>query len=208
MLKNIIKMSRNNENKAMRLEMVKIDHNQFAAEILRGNANVNLTQMTKPFGKRVNNWLRTDETKDYLRAMSVTLKSVTADLVEVRQGGTPDKQGVWCTDYRIAMRFAQWLSPEFSIAVDDMLVKLIFGEAALIEPINGIEPVIYEGKAWYNYRAVLRSFGLSGRTSASKRKSRHSHHFKIIYGRNFITSDYFKILKGYYSYRQLCISFK
>ena len=205
-----------------------IDHNQFAAEILRGNANVNLTQMAKPFGKRVKDWLRTDEAMDYLNAVakkpvgqkcltadnqqlanynSVELKSVTADLVEVRQGGTPDKQGTWCTDYRIAMRFAQWLSPDFAVAVDDVLVRLIFGEAAIAERLNGIEPLIYEGKAWYNYRAVLRSFGFSGRASAGKRKARHPQFFQVIYGRNFITAEYFSLLKAYYSYRQLSINF-
>ena len=195
----------NNGKKAIRLEMVKIDHNQFAAEILRGNANVNLTQMARPFGKKSGDWLRTDETKDYLQKLSVAQKCVTADLLEVRQGGTPDKQGAWCTDYRIALRFAQWLSPEFSIAVDDLLVRLIFGEAALAEVLNGIEPLIYEGKAWYNYRAALRSFGLSGRSSAGKRKARHPEFFKVIYGRNFVTAHYFHLLKSYYQYRQLSL---
>ena len=201
-------MLQNNDKKAMRLEMVKIDHKQFAAEILRGNANVNLSQMAKPFGQKPNFWLKTDEAKSYLNAMSVWKKINTADLLEVRQGGTPDKQGTWCTDYRIAMRFAQWLSPEFAIAVDDVLVRLIFGEAALAERLNGVEPLIYEGKAWYNYRAVLRSFGFSGRSSAGKRKARHPESFRVIYGRNFITAEFFHLLKGYYSFRQLSLDFK
>lgn len=200
-------MKQTNENKALRLEVVEADHHAFAAEILRGNANVNLSQMAKPFGKRVNNWLRTEETKSYLHEMSVALKSVTADLVQVRQGGTPELQGVWCSDYRIAMRFAQWLSPKFSIAVDDVLVKLIFGEAQLTEPVNGVEPLIYGGKMWYNYRDALRSMGASTRGSTSRRKAKSPGHFKVIYGQNFITSEYFRLLTGYYSYRQLCLMF-
>jgi len=198
-----------NENRALRLEVVKINHSSFAAEILRGNANVNLTQMAKPFGehKKPAKWLRTDEAKEYLDAIAVGLKCPTADLLQVRQGGTPDKQGTWCTDYRIAMRFAQWLNPLFSIAVDDVLVKLIFGEAQLTEPINGVEPLIYGGKMWYNYRDALRSMGASTRGSTSRRKSKSPGHFKVIYGQNFITSEYFRLLTGYYSYRQLCLTF-
>ena len=38
----------------------------------------------------------------------MSTKIDTADLVIVIQGGTPEEQGTWCTDYRIAMRFAQW----------------------------------------------------------------------------------------------------
>lgn len=85
-------MYNNQSDKAVRLEMVKIDHNRFAAEILPGNARINLTQMAKPFGKSFKpiNWLRTDDAKRYIRAISVAQKCATADLVEVRQGGTPE----------------------------------------------------------------------------------------------------------------------
>ena len=60
----------------MRLEMVEIDHNRFAAEIYRSNASINLTQMAKPFGRsfRPSNWLRTDEAKRYLAAVAVAQK--------------------------------------------------------------------------------------------------------------------------------------
>ena len=57
--------------------------------------------------------------------LSVLHKCSTADLLRVKQGG--ENQGTWCTDYRIAMRFAQWLSPEFSIQVDQLLVDLMLG---------------------------------------------------------------------------------
>ena len=45
-----------------------------------------------------------------------------ADLIEVRNGGVPGTNGTWCRDYRIALRFAQWLSPEFSIKVDEAIL--------------------------------------------------------------------------------------
>lgn len=107
--------------------MVKVNGSRFAAEVLNGNARINLTQMAKPFGEscKPSKWLRTDEAKRYLNAIAVGQKCPTADLLEVRQGGDPLEQGTWCRDYRIALRFAQWLSPEFSIKVDEAILGLL-----------------------------------------------------------------------------------
>ena len=71
--------------------MVKVNGSRFAAEVLNGNARINLTQMSKPFGRscRPGDWLRTEEAQRYLHAISVAQKCATADLLEVRQGGDP-----------------------------------------------------------------------------------------------------------------------
>ena len=123
-------MNKNQNGKAMRLEMVKVGQSCFKAEILNGNARINLTQMSQPFGRssRPGNWLKTEEAQRYIKAIAVATKRATADLVEVRQGGSPENQGTWCTDYRIAMRYAQWLSPEFSIKVDEEMLRLLSGD--------------------------------------------------------------------------------
>lgn len=199
-------MKKVNENKAIRLEMVEVDHNRFAAEILSGNARINLTQMAKPFGKsaKPDNWLRTDEAKRYIKAIAVSQKCDTADLVEVRQGGTPVMQGTWCNDRRIANRFAQWLNTEFSIKVDEIILRLIFGEAFYAEPFNGVQPVVYNKKIWYNYRDALQSFGLSRKSSAWRRKTSMPQCFTKIYGQNFITREYFQYLKSYYDWKNQC----
>ncbi len=194
----------NNKNEAPRLEMVKVNHCSFAAEVLQGNVHVNLTQMAKPFGKTPKDWLRTAEAQDYLEAVSVRLKCLTAELVEIRQGGAPGLQGTWCNDRRIALRFAQWLSADFSVVVDEILLRLIYGEAVFAEPINGVEPVISGGKAWYNYRDALESFGRNRRSSASRRKAAMPHCFITLYGRNFITKDYFKAMQSYYDWKDRC----
>jgi len=117
-----------NETQVKNLQMVEIDHNKFAVELKDGNVSVNLTKMAKPFGKKPSDWIRTQPAKDYLEALNVSHICATADLVQVRQGGTKDEQGTWATDYRVAMRFAQWLSVEFSIQVDELLVNMVKGE--------------------------------------------------------------------------------
>ena len=197
----------------MRLETVEIGHNRFVAEILRGNARINLSQMAKPFGKikRPAQWLRTSEAIEYIEVVAKAQKCALADLVEVRKGGTPELAGTWCNDYHIALRFAQWLSPEFSYQLDTVLIRLMFGDAVFAEPINGVEPLVQGGKLWYNYRDALESFGRSRRSSASRRKHALPQCFRTIYGRNFITRDYFLSLKAYYDwkaqYRQLELDF-
>lgn len=129
MLKKHRKMKKQNFNEASSLELVKVNGSRFAVEVLNGNARINLTQMSKPFGRscRPGDWLRTEEAQRYIHAISVAQKCATADLLEVRQGGDPLEQGTWCRDYRIALRFAQWLSPEFSIKVDEVILGLLAG---------------------------------------------------------------------------------
>ena len=134
MLKNSTIMKKQNFEEARSLELVKVNGSRFAAEVVRGNARVNLSQMAKPFGKRVRDWLRTDEAQEYLYAISDAQKCASADLLEVRKGGDPLEQGTWCRDYRIALRFAQWLSPEFSIKVDEAILGLLTASRGQARP--------------------------------------------------------------------------
>ena len=127
-------MKKQNFEEASSLELVKVNGSRFAAEVVRGNARVNLSQMAKPFGKRVRDWLRTDEAQEYLYAISDAQKCASADLLEVRKGGDPLEQGTWCRDYRIALRFAQWLSPEFSIKVDEAILGLLTASRGQARP--------------------------------------------------------------------------
>lgn len=196
---------------AVRLQMVEIDHKRFAAEILKDNARINLTQMAKPFGKLVKDWLKTDETKAYLEIIAKRRKILLADLVEVRKGGTPGTSGTWCNDRHIAIRFAQWLNAEFAIAVDDAILRLMLGEAVFAEPINGVEPVIFANRAWYNYGDAMQSFGCKRSSGMTRRKNAMPQCFQMIYGRNFITKEYFLAMKSYYDwkarYKQLELPF-
>lgn len=194
-------MDTKNSEKAVRLQMVEIDHKRFAAEILRNNARINLTQMAQAFGKRVRDWLRTDETKAYLESVARAQKCVLADLLEVRHGGTPGTTGTWCNDRRIAIRFAQWLNTEFAVYVDDAILRLILGEAVFAEAINGVEPVIYANRAWYNYGDAMQSFGRKRSSGMTRRKNAMPQCFQMIYGRNFITKECFLAMKSYYDWK-------
>lgn len=196
------------EQQVTNLQMVELNHNRFAVEVISGNASVNLTQMAKPFGnqKRPEKWLRTQEAKDYLARLSDAQKRATVDLLKVKKGGI--HQGTFCTDYRIAMRFAQWLSTDFAIAVDDLLVKLLTRQAIFAHEFNGIPPVASGGKLWYNYLDVLESLGYSRRSgSVGKRRQQAPGQFAKFYGRNFVTFGYCNFLKQQRAARQLSFNF-
>jgi len=174
-------------------EMVAVANSKFGIEHTKDNLKVNLTQMAKPFGrtKRPKNWLRTTLAQEYLKIVSVALLRATKDLIQIKQSGNSSLQGTWCIDYHIALRFAQWLSPEFSYAVDDCIMKLLTKQATITEPFNGIDPVIHQNKPWYYYREVLWSIGFSINSgSVAKRKREYPDYFVKLFGRNFISLSY------------------
>jgi hypothetical protein len=202
-------MKNETKSQAVSLQMVELNNQKFAVEVVNGNVNANLTQMAKPFGKSKSpsNWLRTDESKNYLNELASAQKCGLTDLVQVRNGGK--NPGTWCYDFRAVMRFAQWLDNKLAIQVDEMMVKLIAGEAVYTEPFNGVWPVIYNGKPYYFYLDVLESLGHSRTSgSVSERKNNFPQHFVKIFGRNFITLEFCHYLKKRKDAIQLILDFE
>ncbi len=127
------------------IEIVKIDGSNVAIERHGNNCWVSLTDLARKNGKQVNDWLRLKSTQEYLEVakkminrngdsriediQSKTGIPVLVEPVVVRHGGAPGEHGTWCTDYRVANRFAQWLSPEYAWFVDDAIVRFLKGES-------------------------------------------------------------------------------
>lgn len=156
------------------IELVQVDGKELAIERQSENCWVNLTEMAKPFGKKTAHWLRLKETQDYLKALADEInnqsdKSHLApdqvadsqlgidDLIIVRYGGRKGEAGTWCTDYRIAMRFAQWLDARFSVKVDTLLVRIANGELV----VNDSSTFIFRGKKWISCAVYCKQFGKS-----------------------------------------------
>lgn len=83
----------------------------------------NATAMCKAAGKRWNNFSRNDWTKEYVVALEAITQKRATELVQVVQGGTPEEQGTWVHEV-VAIRLAQWLSPEIAAKVDVCLYML------------------------------------------------------------------------------------
>ncbi|MDD4747122.1 MAG: KilA-N domain-containing protein [Salinivirgaceae bacterium] len=189
----------------MNIQIAKVDKmHQFAVNLMDSGAEVNLTQMAKPFGKAKQpiQWLRTEEAKSYIKTLSEVQKCSSGDLLIVRKGNFGElPQGTWANDYRIALRFAQWLSPEFSIAVDEIVLNLLVKNqnrrAIAPESMFGVQGVmLFDGYTWYPYTHVLRALGYSTQSgSIYNRPKRHPSHFYRFMDRWFVSDDYVAMLK-------------
>lgn len=84
---------------------------------------INATEMAKPFGKRPVDWLKYQQAKDFISALSEVRKVTSADLVKVRKGGD-GIQGTWLHE-DVALEFARWLSPAFAIWCNDRIKELL-----------------------------------------------------------------------------------
>lgn len=178
---------------------------QIRFERIGGRLMVNATQMAKPFGLTPKDWLRTQQAKDLLNAATVRQKCLTADLLEVRQGGTPEKQGTWMHD-DIALLFAQWLSPDFYLACNNLLKHVLSKSALEVPSKHGVSAVIHDGMPLYPYADIVRALGGSARGGTQWRRAKFPHHFVKLFGRNFITPQYADLLASYYNYRRAQLS--
>lgn len=73
----------------------------------------NATQMAKPFGKRMNDWLSNKQTLELVGAISTETGIPASALIQVVKGGNNTSlQGTWIHE-KLVIDFAQWLNVKF-----------------------------------------------------------------------------------------------
>lgn len=85
------------------------------------NVMINATQMAKPFEKSPKDFLKTEQTKRFIAALSEVKKILSSDLVRVIYG---DNGGTWMHE-DVALEFARWLNPAFAIWCNDRIKELL-----------------------------------------------------------------------------------
>lgn len=103
------------------------------------NTMINATQMAKPFSKVPKDWLRTNQTQEFITTLSTVRQICPTDLVVVEQGGNK-VQGTWMQE-DVALEFARWLSPAFAIWCNDRIKELFKTGVATIS--NDDEAIAY-----------------------------------------------------------------
>lgn len=98
-------------------------------EYADGVKMINATEMAKPFGKLVGNFLRLSITKNYTKLLEsryshLNIGVKARPVLRVIKGGSPELQGIWM-DEKLALKFAAWLSPEFELWVYDKIHELL-----------------------------------------------------------------------------------
>lgn len=103
------------------LQIFKYQENPIQFEVMDGKVMANATLMSKVFGKRPVDWLRTDQAKRYVAALSEVHKCTSADLVVVRKGGM--EQGTWIHE-KLILPLARFLSVDFELWCDERLAEM------------------------------------------------------------------------------------
>ena len=99
---------------------------------------VNATKMLECFPEKgknngINHFLRNQSTQDYIDALSAdTGKPVSELLVVVKGGNDKNSQGTWMHK-NLAIEFARWLNPEFSIWCNIKIKELLINRKTTLE---------------------------------------------------------------------------
>jgi Arc/MetJ-type ribon-helix-helix transcriptional regulator len=120
----------------------KFEEQEIAFDLFKGDLMVNATEMAKPFGKRVNNFLVNEQTKAFINALikseefqhkngfsglefQSTKRTEILKLVYETRRKRAHTGTYMCEE--LAIQFAMWLSPEFNVWVIQTVQKIIFG---------------------------------------------------------------------------------
>ena len=96
----------------------------------RADGYLNATAIAAHFGKQPRDYLKTEQTQQYISALaenlSVKTKILTKEnqIVSVKRGG--DEQGTWLHP-KLAIHFARWLDPKFAVWCDEQIEQLLSG---------------------------------------------------------------------------------
>nr|DAV06605.1 MAG TPA: KilA protein [Caudoviricetes sp.] len=113
------------------IQIFQYNENPVSFQMGPENRMVNATQMAKPFGKRVQHFLSTEQTKEFMNVLSQSRNLGFDKLVIISKGGR--SAGTWLHE-DLAIVFAQWLSPEFYLWCNDRIKELLrFGLTATEE---------------------------------------------------------------------------
>ncbi|OAI84873.1 KilA-N domain-containing protein [Pseudomonas putida] len=86
---------------------------------------INATDVAKRFGKRPGDWLKQEETKQYMGALAEALNCEPRSLLETRRGRY--QSGTWLHP-KLGVAFARWLDLKFAVWADLHIDALLRGE--------------------------------------------------------------------------------
>lgn len=207
-----------NSNKNL-IEILNIEGNEVAVSRQGiNNCMVNLTQMAKPYGKKLNDWLRLKTTQEYLayRAKKnneefapferygnsrnenqeccgnsrFTFDETYGGQIIVRKGNSSKfEQGSWCTDFHIALDFALWLDPVRKDIVYDHFIKFLTGRNVGTLVNTRILPAPKHREGFRKLEAILRRYtSLGNLKEIAKRHKVTLHHVKDVLAGNSVSN--------------------
>lgn len=101
-----------------------IEENHIQQRLLDGY--VNATAICQATGKRINNYLRAETTKEYLEALSRKAQISVSALVQVIKGGLPELQGTWVHP-KVAIHLSMWADADIAVQVTEWVFEWMNG---------------------------------------------------------------------------------
>lgn len=89
----------------------------------KSDGYINATQLCKAGGKKLNDYLRLDKTKEYLQALDRSAGYPADLLIHIIMDGKNENRGTW-VHRKVAYHLAQWISPSFAVQVSNWLDEL------------------------------------------------------------------------------------
>ena len=172
---------------------LKLKNNDIFIIPIREDGYVNATQLCKAGNKRLDNYINSTNTKEFLYELSKNLNIPEEKLyISIRGGKHP---GTWVHD-QVATNLAQWLSPLFAVQVSVWLRELLFtGKVELGKEKNNKElDNIYKDKILKleNNIKTLSNENSQIKNMAIKLKKQHTELLK--------KKNYYKFKKGFAFY--------
>ena len=129
-------------------------HNDHSITVpFNDEAFFNATVAAKAFDKLPKDWLKTQETQDYIEALGKIILLKPDQLVVVKTGAPDTGGGSWFHP-KLVIQFARWLHPEFAVWCDMQVEEILRGNRGVAAMPAPAVPEYYEpGK---EYRAAMR----------------------------------------------------
>ena len=115
----------------MEIVKFKYEDKEIQFNAAKNSVMINATQMAKIFGTEVSGFLKTEQTKKFIKSYCHTEDlpygdefSSSGKLVKIIKGDS-SVNGTWM-ERIVALKFAAWLSPEFELWVFQTIEKLLF----------------------------------------------------------------------------------
>ena len=90
------------------------------------DAFFNATAAAKPFGKTPKDWLRVNETQEYIEAIRRKCLLEQNQLVKVVNGAPGTGGGTWLHP-KLGVYFARWLGADFAVWADEQIALILSG---------------------------------------------------------------------------------
>lgn len=88
---------------------------------------INATALCKACNKKINDYLRLNNTKEFCKELSSETGIPVSELIQVIKGGVPEAQGTWVHP-QVAINLAQWASPKFAVFVSKWVIEWTSGK--------------------------------------------------------------------------------